>query len=102
MLAVTAAFGIGFIASNVILGIVVILNLINLNICQPRMLLKNLANLGANAANLSLVKSTQMECPNDPSSATAAIRLRQGYGMTGQGRADGNRSGPQPFAAAQG
>ena len=58
------------------------------------------------------------EAPNDPSSATlrltqgrlAAIRLRQGYGGTGEGRADCNRDGPPPaspepvegFAAAHG
>lgn len=44
------------------LGIMVIRNFINLNICQPVMLLKNFAHLGGNRANVTLMEAAQMEC----------------------------------------
>ena len=43
----------------------VILNLLNLNGCQLRIIFKNLTNLAGNTANLALVNSTQMERANE-------------------------------------
>ena len=43
------------------LGIVVICNFVDFNICQPVMVLKNFAHLGSDGANVTLVETTQME-----------------------------------------